>query len=107
MVTTTSITPMGHPLMGNAVEIRSTDIPTSDLREAMSPEEGDQLFRVPVDDFEVLVRLRAGNRPHMYATSCDVLAEVDLPDGWEGTCLERTVNGERETGKFPYGTTSE
>lgn len=107
VVTTTSIASMGQPMMENAVEIRVEDIPTPELREAISPEEGDQLFHVPVDDFQVLVRLRAGNRPHMYATSCDVLANVDLPDGWDGTCLERTINGERETGTFPYGTTSE
>lgn len=106
-VTITSIPPLEHPLMVDAVAIEPEDLPTPELREAISPEEGDQLFRVPVDDFEVLVRLRAGNLPHMYATSCDVLAEVDLPDGWEGTCLERTVNGERETGTFPHGTTSE
>ena len=93
--------------MGDAVSIDPGGIPTSELREAISPEVGDQLFSVPVDDFEVLVRLRAGNRPHMYATSCDLLAEVNLPDGWEGTCLERTVDGERETGTFPHGTTSE
>lgn len=106
-VTTTSITPMGQPLMEDAVEIRAEDIPTPELREVISPEEGDQLFRVPVDGFEALVRLRAGHRPHIYATSCDVLALVDLPDGWDGTCLERTITGERETGTFPYGTTSE
>lgn len=107
VATTTSIPALEHPLMGDAVSIEPEDIPTPELREAISPEDGDQLFRVPVDDFEVLVRLRAGNRPHMYATSCDFLAEVNLPDGWEGTCLERTVNGERETGTFPHGTTSE
>lgn len=106
-VATTSIPPLEHPLMGDAVSIDPGGIPTSELREAISPEVGDQLFSVPVDDFEVLVRLRAGNRPHMYATSCDLLAEVNLPDGWEGTCLERTVDGERETGTFPHGTTSE
>lgn len=106
-VTTTSITPMGQPLMKDAVEIRVEEIPTPELNEAISPEEGDQLFRVPVDGFEALVRLRAGHPPHIYATSCDVLILVDLPDGWDGTCLERTINGERQTGTFPHGTTSE
>lgn len=106
-VTTTSITPTGQPLMEGAVEISVDDIPTPELSEAISPEEGDQLFRVPVDSFEALVRLRAGDRPHIYATSCDVLALVDLPDGWDGTCLERTVDDQRQTGTFPHGTTSE
>ena len=107
IVTTSSIAPMGQPMMENAVEIAAEDLPTPELREAISSETGDQLFRAPVDGFEVLVRLRAGNRPHIYATSCDELAGGNLPDGWDGTCLERTINGERETGTYPYGTTSE
>lgn len=106
-VVTTSIPPMAQPLMDDAVEIEIPGIPTQQLREAISPQEGDQLFAVPVGEFQVLVRLRAGSRPHLYATACDVLALVDLPQGWDGTCLERTVNGERETGRFPYGITSE
>jgi hypothetical protein len=44
---------------------------------------------------------------HLYATSCDVLIQVELPDGWEGTCLERMVNGELELGVFPYSAVSD
>lgn len=104
---TTPDVPSEKELMDAAREIDADDIFTQDLREAIAPEESDQLFAVPVDDFEVLVRFRAGARPHIFATSCDVLARVDLPDGWNGTCLERTVDDDRVRGTFPYGTTSE
>ncbi len=106
-VTTTSIAPTQVPLMADATEISPGGIPTQDLGDVIDPQPGDQLYTVPVGRFAIFVRLRAGTRPHMYATSCDVLAEAELPQGWEGTCLERTVNGKREHGVFPYGTTSE
>lgn len=106
-VYTTPDNPNEGRLMAAAREIQAEDIFTQDLREAIAPEESDQLFAVPVDDFEVVARFRPGAQPHVYATSCDVLSLVDLPDRWNGTCLEKTVDGERVVGTFPYGTTSD
>lgn len=57
---------------------------------------------IPSDGHQILVRLRPGSSPHLYATSCDVLTGVDLPRGWEGTCLERTLNQQRVIGLFEY-----
>ena len=107
LLTNVAIAPTQVPLMADATEISPGGIPTQDLGDVIDPQPGDQLYTVPVGRFAIFVRLRAGTRPHMYATSCDVLAEAELPQGWEGTCLERTVNGKREHGVFPYGTTSE
>lgn len=101
-VVTTSIPPLGLPLMNDAVEVAPSEIPEH-LTETISPEPGDQLYLVPVGtDRSIIVRLRAGDQPSMYATSCDVLTSVELPDGWAGTCLERTVAGQRITGEFSY-----
>ena len=100
---TSSIVPTAHPLMERAMEISVTDIPTAELRNAMDPKEGDQLFLVPAeDDGSLIVLLRAAARPRMYATSCAVLISVDLPEGWDGTCLERVVGGQLTTGEFSY-----
>lgn len=99
---TTSIPPLGLPLMNDAVEIAASEIPKP-LTETISPKPGDQLFLVPGGtDRSIIVRLRAGDQPSMYATSCDVLTSVELPEGWSGTCLERTVDGQRITGEFSY-----
>lgn len=98
-----------HPeraLMASAVPIAPEDIHTEDLKDVMAVEETDQLLAIPVGDHQVLARFREGSRPHLYATSCDVLAQVDLPEGWEGTCLERTIDGQRVSGVFEYGDTS-
>jgi hypothetical protein len=105
--TTTSITPTAHPIMANAVQIDAEDIFTEALVEVVEPGPADSFFAVPVSEFQLLVRLRPGVPAHLYATSCDVLIQVELPHGWEGTCLERTVNGERELGVFPYDTVSD
>lgn len=106
-ITTTSIGATAHPIMANAVELGVEDIPTEALVEVIDPGPADSFFAIPVSEFQVLVRLRPGTPAHLYATSCDVLIQVGLPEGWEGTCLERTVNGERVLGVFPYGTVSE
>jgi hypothetical protein len=106
-VTTTSIAPTDHPLMKDADEIDAGDVPTQDLLTAIAPREGDRLYWISATENQVIVRLRLGEPAHLYATSCDVLIQVDLPNGWQGTCLERTLAGERQHGVFPYGTTSE
>lgn len=101
-VPTTSIVPTATPLMSDAVEITRDDIPTTALRTAVDLQPGDQLFLVPGSDAPLVVRLRALARPHLFAVDCSVLISVDLPVGWDGTCLERTLNGERVTGSFSY-----
>jgi hypothetical protein len=105
-VTTTSISPTAHPIMADAVPVGAEDIPTEALVEVIDPGAADSFFTIQVSEFQVLVRLRPGVPAHLYATSCDVLIQVELPDGWEGTCLERVVNGELELGVFPYSAVS-
>ncbi len=103
VVTTTSIVPTAHPLMVDAVEIDPTNIPTAELSQVIDPQEGDQMFLVPIgDNRSLVVRLRAGARPHMFVTACSVLTSVGLPTGWDGTCLERVVDGDVTTGVFSY-----
>lgn len=93
--------------MEDAREITPDDIYTEGLRQVMSVETDDVIYTVPMKDYEILARLRPDASPHLYATSCDVLALVELPEGWEGSCLERTVDGQRLTGVFNYGEVSE
>jgi hypothetical protein len=103
VVVTTSIVPTAHPLMADATEINPTDIPTTELYEAIDPQEGDQLFTTPIPTgYSLIVRLRATERPHMFATACSVLVSVELPAGWDGTCLERTIDGTRMLGTVSY-----
>jgi hypothetical protein len=79
----------------------------------MTPEEaaaadlrpGDELFRLPVGEYAVLVRVRAGEPTLMSGTSCDLVSAVPLPQGWQGVCLEYTDHGRRVFGTFPYVTT--
>jgi hypothetical protein len=106
-VTTTSIGPTAHPILADAVPVGVEEIPTEALLEVIDPGAADSFFAIPVSEFQLLVRLRPGVPAHLYATSCDVLIQVELPDGWEGTCLERMVNGELELGVFPYSAVSD
>jgi hypothetical protein len=102
--TTTSIVPSAHPIMENAVEINPDEIPTEDLNDVIDARAGDSLYLVEFDrDVAVIVRLRPGARPHVYATACALLLQAGLPDsGWDGTCMEVTINGERLTGPYSY-----
>lgn len=88
--------------MSEAVEIRADEIFTEDLRDVMALDDPDTIFAIPIDGYQLIVRIRPGTSPHLYATSCEVLTSVDLPDGWEGTCLERTVDQQRVRGVFEY-----
>jgi hypothetical protein len=102
--TTTSIVPAAHPFMEDAVAINPAEIPTEDLTDVIGARAGDTLYRVPFDrDVAIIVRLRPGARPHVYATACALLLEAGLPDsGWDGTCMEVTIDGERITGPYSY-----
>jgi hypothetical protein len=94
-------------VMDDVVEIRFGEIFTDDLRAVMAVDDSDTILALPIDGHQLLARIRPGAAPHLYATSCDVLASIDLPHGWEGSCLERTVDGQRVTGVFEYGDVSE
>jgi hypothetical protein len=74
------------PMTSDGAEIQPEDIPTDELRDAISDQPGDRLFLVPVDGGEIIVLVRGGV-PNVYAASCAVLDGVDLPQGWEETCL--------------------
>ncbi len=75
------------PLTSQGSEIEPDDVPTEELRNEISPQPGDRLFLVPVDGGEIIVLVR-GDAPHAYATSCEVLDRVELPQGWGETCLD-------------------
>ncbi|MGH8951061.1 MAG: hypothetical protein ACRDX9_06535, partial [Acidimicrobiia bacterium] len=75
------------PMTSEGSEIEPDEIPTDELREEVSPQAGDRLFLVPVDDDEIVVLVGRGT-PHAYAQSCAVLDGVDLPPGWQETCLD-------------------
>lgn len=94
-------------VLDDVVQIRTEQIFTDDLRRVMDVEDSDRIFTIPAGEHQLLARIRPEAAPHLYATSCDVLASIDLPDGWEGTCLERTIDGQRVTGVFQYGDVSE
>jgi hypothetical protein len=102
--TTTSIVPTDHPFMEDAVEVPPDAIPTEELQIVIGARAGDALYRVPFDrDRALIVRLRPGARPHLFATACSILVQAGLPDsGWDGTCMEVTIDGERRTGPYSY-----
>lgn len=95
--------PLDDPIMAEASQVEPDDIGNPALLQVMSPSSADQLYSIPVDEFRAFALIRDGDPPHLYATSCDVLNAVDLPNGWKGTCLERTIDGVRVSGIFTYG----
>lgn len=88
-------------LARGALEISADQIPTDDLREVISPTANVQLYALPAEDSQVIVVLSTEGQPHVYATSCEDLEQAEILH-WPGTCLERTVNGKRESGIFQY-----
>lgn len=94
-------------LPDNAVAVGPEVLVTDELVDAADLHEGDELYRLAAaDDHSVLVRLRTGQPPLLLGTSCDVVNSVLLSEGWEGVCLEYTLNGRRVHGSFPHGTSS-
>jgi len=75
------------PMTSKGSEIEPETIPGGLLRVEIDPQPGDRLFLVPVDGGEIVVRVRNGT-PHVFAESCTALDGVELPPGWESTCLE-------------------
>ena len=96
-----------EPLPGEAVAVGSEALVTDELVAIADLAEGDELYQLPAPDGQaVLVRIRTGEPPLLFGTSCDVVNSVLLPAGWESVCLEYTVEGGRVHGRFPEGTTS-
>jgi hypothetical protein len=75
------------PLTNEGAEISPDEIPSDELRALIDPQPGDRLFLVPIDGDQIVVLVRGVEMPHTYATSCDLLATIDLPEGWSETCL--------------------
>lgn len=94
-------------LPGEAVAVGFEALATDELAGVADLGEGDELYQLPAPDGQaVLVRIRTGQPPLLFGTSCDVVNSVPLPDGWKSVCLEYTVEGGRVHGRFPEGTTS-
>lgn len=89
-----------------ALPVGTEVLATRELAAVADLQPGDGLFRLPVGQDSVLVRVRAGEPTLLFGTSCDVVSASLLPDGWEGVCLEYTSDGQRNLGTFPHGTTS-
>lgn len=95
---------LDEPIMSNATPVEFEEIENS-LPDGLVRRPHDDWYSIPAGDFRAFVLVRAGEPPHVYATSCDVLNTVDLPNGWDGSCLEMTVDGVRATGVFGYNQT--
>lgn len=76
------------PLTNEGSEILPDEIPSDELRALIGPQPDDRLFLVPIDGDQIVVVLRDGETPHVFAISCELLATIDLPQGWRETCLD-------------------
>lgn len=100
----TSNGPLDEPIMSEATPIEFEEIDGL-LPDGLRSLPDDDWYSIPAGDFAAFVLLREGESPHVIATSCDVLNAVSLPNGWEGTCIEMTIDGVRVTGAFGYNQT--
>lgn len=77
-----------------------------DLHELIGPiEETDEVYLIPIEDTEdlgVIALVSENNPPLMVATSCSVLVQHELPDGWEGLCREIVRGNQKFVGTFSY-----
>lgn len=96
-------------VFADALRREGIDAFTDEQQRLLDLRPGDELFSLPIEGTDRAVGIRARNdvSPLLFATACDVLAQVDRPERWVGLCLEYT-DGEQDrvTGLFPYGTTS-
>jgi hypothetical protein len=76
-----------EPMTSEGSEIQPADLSDDELSDEISPQAGDRLFLVTVEDGDLIVRVRDG-MAHVFARSCAFVASVDLPPGWPTTCLE-------------------
>lgn len=93
--------------LAGAAPISEADLPSDALIAVAELRTGDALYLLPAGEHWVFVRVRPGEPTLMFGTSCDVVSDTQLPDGWAGLCLEYTSNGHRVSGRFPHGTRSD
>ena len=96
--------PSVGPRPAGAVAISEADLPSDALTAVAELRAGDELYLLPTGEHWVFARVRPGEPSLMFGTSCDVMSDTPLPEGWVGLCLEYTSNGHRVSGRFPYGT---
>jgi hypothetical protein len=75
------------PLATDGEAIEATDIRDEALLASVDPQTGDLLFKVSLENGELIVRIR-DQEPHVFAQSCDYVQAVELPPGWPSTCLD-------------------
>ena len=75
------------PLTSEGIEIGADDISDEEMLDKVEPLPTDRLFLVTLDDGDLIVRVRDGIA-HVFARSCVLVDNVDLPVGWPTTCLE-------------------
>lgn len=92
---------LDEPIMSDATPVEVEDVENS-LPDGFVSHPDDDWYSIPAGDFRAFVLIREGEPPHVYATSCDVLDAVELPDGWDASCKEMTVDGVRVRGVFGY-----
>lgn len=100
VVTTTSIPPLSHPLAAGAERVGYDQLPNDELRRLVATT--DLSWSISVGENSLFLAGRPGRPPLLFGTACSILASVDLPEDWEGLCLEMTVEGERILGVFTY-----
>lgn len=89
------------------LEIQRDDIPSEALRDVIDLDDTARLFTVPTGESQVYLVVPEVGGLHAYATACDVLESAEVLRSaafldWSGTCLERTVDDQRQTGVFDY-----
>ncbi len=97
-------------VFGDRLEPQDVDAFTDEQQRLLDLRADDELFGLPVEgtDRSVGIRTRDGSAPLLFATACDLLDQVDLPDDWVGICLEYTDSEDaRQRGLFPHGTTTD
>jgi hypothetical protein len=76
------------PLTNEGAEISPDEIPSDELRALIGPQPGDRLFLVPINGDQIVVLVRDSETPHVFALSCELVATIDLPEGWGESCLD-------------------
>jgi hypothetical protein len=97
-------------VFGDRAERQGLQAFTAEQQQLLDLRAGDELFWLPIGetDRSVGIRTREGSAALLFATACDLLDQVELPEGWIGLCLEYTdPQHGRLRGLFPHGTASD
>lgn len=92
--------------VSDELQIEPSDVGSSALRDVIEVDADSRLFEVPIEG-QLIYVVVGRDEAHLYALSCEVLDSAAVPGGLRATCLERTVNGETETGVFDLHEESE